>query len=721
MISCPTGAGKTTLLSQIFRRCKKVSWGGPLLLFGNIHRPELLTRIEKRISSGSASKTILLLDGVDEGIYTHEELMLELKDRLGKLSGFLKVIFAVREQVFNSGQEEAALATDNQGAVIIRLGHLTEDGCEKIILNRLKADDPLDLKAPTQAGVLAGYITKAKLDFLTNPFVLSVISVDKKNEHKLNIDKKKPDAYEKIWELLKDTVTEWHGRERDKSVAFRHNALGDLFTFLKFCEDLALAMLRNEGFSATLSHLGRPEDLEQLAGARSLLKRMDGKLGEASRFAFAHEIFLEYFIGRRLQELHDQKLKAEEADLPNLRSCPNACRRELRRRWGLVAKPAALPANASHEAVSAWLGAWLQFLQGLSPNTAMQDYLQKELHEAPGLYAELTPFENFTLTGKLFRQTELRPLWPYLGGYIRHLQLSTTAVGTDSTDQHIGRGRELASFRSYAKLVSLELAYWDLDDQDLLDNLAPGITSLEEIDLAGTNLRGPGLARFSGCAGIKLLWLGYTQVSDDALLGYFMGRSSIKALNLASTQVQGEGLAAFQGAEALYLLHLQYTGVGDAHLQYFTGFRHLKDLNLSATQVTDSGLGLLREAALLERLDVYGCEGITDACLAGGEYANIKDVWIRHSGITSLQAFLASESLASISVVEGQIPEEELAELEARGVEVFVREVDDPPFMDFPDLPIAPTHRGVLDYESQVKPLLKAWKKHIGVPPATPR
>jgi hypothetical protein len=90
----------------------------------------------------------------------------------------------------------------------------------------------------------------------------------------------------------------------------------------------------------------------------------------------------------------------------------------------------------------------------------------------------------------------------------------------------------------------------------------------------------------------------------------------IDALELAKTQLKDDDLKFVAGFKRLTRLNVGHTPVTDAGLKHLNGLKRLRDLNLEYTKVTDAGLKALVDLPSLERLDLNGCDQVTQSGIA---------------------------------------------------------------------------------------------------------
>jgi hypothetical protein len=82
----------------------------------------------------------------------------------------------------------------------------------------------------------------------------------------------------------------------------------------------------------------------------------------------------------------------------------------------------------------------------------------------------------------------------------------------------------------------------------------------------------------------------------DASLNHLKGLTNLQTLDLANSQITDAGLEHLKVLENLQDLHLGNTQVGDAGLEHLKNMTNLKRLGLELTQVTDEGMSQLQQS-----------------------------------------------------------------------------------------------------------------------------
>ncbi|NQU24226.1 MAG: hypothetical protein HQ567_23335 [Candidatus Nealsonbacteria bacterium] len=123
------------------------------------------------------------------------------------------------------------------------------------------------------------------------------------------------------------------------------------------------------------------------------------------------------------------------------------------------------------------------------------------------------------------------------------------------------------------------IGYLDATDADL--TRLKGITSLEYLQLWGTQVTDAGLMHLKGLTRLKRLTLGPTTQVTDAGLGHLKGMTTLRSLLLNETQVTDAGLVHLKGLTSLETLVLKRTQVTDAGLMHLEGLTRLQQFPLA--------------------------------------------------------------------------------------------------------------------------------------------
>jgi len=157
------------------------------------------------------------------------------------------------------------------------------------------------------------------------------------------------------------------------------------------------------------------------------------------------------------------------------------------------------------------------------------------------------------------------------------------------------------------------------------------------------------LDHLKGLTGLQRLYLADTQVTD-AGLEHLKGLTALRSLNFAATKVTDAGLEHLKGLTGLRKLDLELTRVTDAGLLHLEGLRALQELNLVATRVTDAGLAHLKELTALEELNLMGTQ-VTDAGLEHLKgLTALQDLDLRGTTVTEAGIEQLQKSLPNLGV-----------------------------------------------------------------------
>ncbi|MBI3861953.1 MAG: hypothetical protein HY290_08650 [Planctomycetia bacterium] len=197
---------------------------------------------------------------------------------------------------------------------------------------------------------------------------------------------------------------------------------------------------------------------------------------------------------------------------------------------------------------------------------------------------------------------------------------SVELAGTDCTDadlafvallrpKRLDLGREMIGYVSrgpehYKAFIPLHAVYLEgcppITDAGLA-NLSR-MTSLQHLDLNGSQISDAGLEHAGKLVRLHNLDLSNTQVTDAGLAS-LRPLQSLRELSLRGTQITGAGLVHLRTLPNLERLDLRLTRVGDPELSHLVGLTGLKALGLNGTQVTDSSLPNLKSFVNLEFAD----------------------------------------------------------------------------------------------------------------------
>ncbi|HEV3082176.1 MAG TPA: TIGR03067 domain-containing protein, partial [Gemmataceae bacterium] len=175
-----------------------------------------------------------------------------------------------------------------------------------------------------------------------------------------------------------------------------------------------------------------------------------------------------------------------------------------------------------------------------------------------------------------------------------------------------------------------------------------------------------GLANFTGCRDLTLLYLGKTKVTD-AGLAVFKDCWNLADLELADTKVSDAGLVHFRGCKGLRHLDLDgCVNIGDAGLTSFKDCHKLRSLYLFDTHVTNAGLAFLKDCNNLDTVGL-GETQIGDAGIAHlHSCKKLKILWVNTTHITDRGlAFLAGcTSLVTLSLGDTLVSDEGLTHIQ---------------------------------------------------------
>ncbi|MFO1092249.1 MAG: hypothetical protein U0992_02910 [Planctomycetaceae bacterium] len=216
------------------------------------------------------------------------------------------------------------------------------------------------------------------------------------------------------------------------------------------------------------------------------------------------------------------------------------------------------------------------------------------LYEAPGSRVTATPDRaNFDDAALLRASGRIRDL------YWQHLNLSDTRITDDGLD----------CLKDLSTVEDLDLSGTQVTGAGLKHLAA--LPKLHELRLSETAVTDLGLADLKNLPELRGLDLSGTRITD-AGLQQLATMSNLWGLNLSQTEISDVGIAHLKDLPELHDLDLSRTRVTDAGLKHVAGMPSLWRLNLSQTTITDEGLRELKGAQSLMYLFVSGTS-VSDA------------------------------------------------------------------------------------------------------------
>lgn len=636
MLLAPTGVGKTTFLSQVFLRYQKRSRFKRMdrLEFGKVHHSETLEALDLLIKSGAASKTILLLDGLDEfkirgkqDPTLYWEMFYDLwEEKLvhSRLSRFKKVVVSVREQFFNSRDLEN-MTVDEVDFGKIRLLPFSEAAQRRSYLNkRFAGESSQQVMKRDEIIFLVEQLHGKGLHFVEKPLILNFMDDvwEAYREQYKNARNYEFFSNEFIYRTI---INKWFDREAKSTDGATYSQKIALEGYCKKLAWLIYSGAKNGMDGEELMEMERTlntiADLKGVQG-RSLLIRVDSGRNTngtnlSDQFQFIHESFLEFFIFLHLLE-HPELEQNFPFDRYNF-----TLQLLVGSRWkktkdtikigdpmpvddyGTVRMPA--------ESLAAIVEPFLKLVydpiygMALMRSGKMQELLTKE---DPGWKLSLrndykleidnecfwdfernAPFEKVSLAISLLKEN------------IRSVKLNRIVVKDDmlacfegchrindiqiTYAELIGGG--LNYFRSCVKnLVWLDLTFNFLRDHWL--EVFDGADQLEHLILGHNCLDGSCL-RYFATSNNKIIHLdfSYNELSDDHLK--LLGKCpNIKSVDLRLNALNGAGLEIFRGTIDLESLDLSANRLTDDYLEYFSQNSRLNELRLEENKLNGTGL-----------------------------------------------------------------------------------------------------------------------------------
>lgn len=192
---------------------------------------------------------------------------------------------------------------------------------------------------------------------------------------------------------------------------------------------------------------------------------------------------------------------------------------------------------------------------------------------------------------------------------------------------------EFAGLATLTKLEKLHFSLHFLTNVNVRDKgleKIKNLTSIREMRLTQTNVKGPSLAAF---VNLEKLDLDYSIINDDGLKA-LAGLKNLKSLRLRDTILSDKGMPHLSGLVNLEHLDLYGARLTDAGVAALAPLKKLRSLDLLGAQITDESAAVLAGFKELEELDVYRSQ-LSNAGLAKLEaLPKLRHVDVRYSRVT---------------------------------------------------------------------------------------
>ncbi len=301
---------------------------------------------------------------------------------------------------------------------------------------------------------------------------------------------------------------------------------------------------------------------------------------------------------------------------------------------GLVKLSAALPdltihglATTVRDGVMTLSRRSLEELQQLQKLTELKGLRLSSFESSDALLEQLSGFANLrVLSVRVKREHSLK----HLAGLVDLEELDLSGPGLP--------GPGLAHLRNLPRLETLRLTRHRQNPSStrITDGgLRPlkDFASLRELDLSDIrDLTNDDLSHLRGLASLEKLRLAGRGITDEGLetIGQLSG---LRTLDLGSTGITGAGLKHLAGLSNLEALHLDCTATGDVGLYHLAGLTNLEDLRISYAKITDSGLLHLKGLTSLHTLWLQ-FNHISDAGLEHlSSLINLKELRLNNNGV----------------------------------------------------------------------------------------
>jgi len=124
-----------------------------------------------------------------------------------------------------------------------------------------------------------------------------------------------------------------------------------------------------------------------------------------------------------------------------------------------------------------------------------------------------------------------------------------------------------------------------------------------------TDLKDRDLVAIQGLVSLKRLALDSNTALTDAGLEYIAALRSLEELDLSGTQVRGPGLSWLKGLKSLKKLDLGGTNLHDAEMVHVAALASLEELNIRFTEITSASIHELSRLRRLKLLDLSSTVG----------------------------------------------------------------------------------------------------------------
>ena len=157
-------------------------------------------------------------------------------------------------------------------------------------------------------------------------------------------------------------------------------------------------------------------------------------------------------------------------------------------------------------------------------------------------------------------------------------------------------------------IVAVDLAHSWITDADL--GRVADLGRLERLDLSGTRISDVGLELVAPLEGVRSLRLRFAEFVSEGGVAHLRGWTSLEALDLRGTQVRSLVLEHLAGLKQLRRLDLSHTRITDEGFDQLVELRQLESLSIGSCRLDGPALDHLKLLPKLRELDVSGVQRV---------------------------------------------------------------------------------------------------------------
>jgi Leucine-rich repeat (LRR) protein len=157
-------------------------------------------------------------------------------------------------------------------------------------------------------------------------------------------------------------------------------------------------------------------------------------------------------------------------------------------------------------------------------------------------------------------------------------------------------------------VVAVDLAHSWITDADL--GRVASMGRVEKLDLSGTRVTDVGLELLAPLEGVRELRLRFAEFVSEGGVAHLRGWTSLETLDLRGTQVRSLVFEHLAGLEQLRRLDLSHTRITDEGFDHLVELRHLESLSIGSCRLDGPALDHLKLLPRLRELDVSGVQRV---------------------------------------------------------------------------------------------------------------